>query len=142
MLAPGFYASQDIKTPVRIAIAVLVLTQLLNLLFVPYFQHAGLALAIGVGALVNALWLLVSLIKRGSYRPAPGWGRFALQVLAASALLAVFLLWSAGSVSWVGLKTAYLQRIGLLASIICAGAAIYFVALWGSGLHLKKLLKR
>ena len=142
VLAPGFYASQDVKTPVRIAIVVLVLTQLLNLLFVPYFQHAGLALAIGVGALVNALWLLLGLIKRGTYRPAPGWYKFALQVLAASALLAVFLLWAADAVNWVALKSAYLQRIGHLASVISAGAAIYFVALWSGGLKFRQLLKR
>ena len=142
VLAPGFYASQDIKTPVRIAIVVLVITQLLNVAFVPYLQHAGLALAIGIGALINALWLLFGLIKRGSYKPAPGWGRFALQVLAASALLAVFLLWSAGAVDWVGLKTAYLQRIGLLAGVLCASSAIYFVALWVSGLKVRQLMRR
>ena len=142
VLAPGFYASQDVKTPVRIAIVVLVLTQLLNLAFVPYFQHAGLALAIGVGALVNALWLLIGLIKRGTYKPAPGWGVFALQVVGASALLAMFLLWSAGAVSWIGLKTAYLQRIGLLAIVISGGAAIYFIALRIGGLKVKQLLKR
>ena len=142
VLAPGFYASQDIKTPVRIAIVVLVITQLLNLAFVPYLQHAGLALAIGIGALINALWLLVGLIKRGSYKPAPGWGVFVLQVLAASSLLAIFLLWSAGAVNWLGLKTAYLQRIGLLAAVLCASAAIYFIALWVSGLKLRQLTRR
>ena len=142
VLAPGFYASQDIRTPVRIAIVVLVLTQLLNMVFVPYFQHAGLALAIGIGAMVNALWLLIGLMKRGSYKPAPGWGVFALQVVAASALLAVFLLWSAGAVNWVGLKTAYLQRIGLLTAVILVGAAIYFVVLWAAGLKLRKLMRR
>jgi putative peptidoglycan lipid II flippase len=142
VLAPGFYASQDIKTPVRIAIVVLLITQLLNLAFVPYLQHAGLALAIGIGALINALWLLVGLIRRGSYKPTPGWGMFALQVVAASALLAVFLLWAAGAVSWVGLKAAYLQRIGLLVAVISAGGAIYFVALWASGLKLRALIRR
>ena len=142
VLAPGFYASQDIKTPVRIAIVVLVITQLLNLAFVPYFQHAGLALAIGIGALINALWLLVGLIRRGSYTPAPGLRVFALQVVAASALLAVFLLWSAGAVGWLGLKTAYLQRIGLLASVIIGGTAIYFIALWATGLKLRQLIRR
>ncbi len=142
VLAPGFYASQDIKTPVRIAIVVLVVTQLLNFVLVPYFQHAGLALAIGIGALINALWLLLGLIKRGSYKPAPGWGIFVLQVVAASALLAVFLLWAAGAVSWVGLKTAYLQRIGLLTGVIIAGGAMYFIALWAAGLKLRKLVRR
>jgi len=142
VLAPGFYASQDIKTPVRIAIVVLVITQLLNMVFVPYLQHAGLALAIGIGALINALWLLIGLVKRGSYKPAPGWGMFALQVLAASALLAVFLLWAAGAVSWIGLKAAYLQRIGLLALTLAVSAAVYFVSLWVSGLKLRQLMRR
>jgi putative peptidoglycan lipid II flippase len=142
VLAPGFYASQDIKTPVRIAIVVLVITQLMNMVFVPYLQHAGLALAIGIGALINALWLLVGLIKRGSYKPAPGWGVFVMQVVAASALLALFLLWAAGAVSWTGLKAAYLQRIGLLAAVLGASGVIYFVALWVSGLKLRQLMRR
>jgi putative peptidoglycan lipid II flippase len=142
VLAPGFYASQDIKTPVRIAIVVLVMTQLLNMVLVPYLQHAGLALAIGIGALINALWLLVGLIKRGSYKPAPGWGVFVMQVVAASALLALFLLWAAGAVSWTGLKAAYLQRIGLLAAVLVVSGAIYFVALWVSGLKLRQLMRR
>ncbi len=142
VLAPGFYASQDVKTPVQIAVVVLILTQILNVVLVPYFAHAGLALAIGIGALVNALCLLVGLMRRGSYKPAPGWGIFLLQVLAATALLAVFLLWAAGAVGWVALKTAALQRIGLLALVICTGAAIYFIALWISGLKLKQLMRR
>jgi putative peptidoglycan lipid II flippase len=141
VLAPGFYASQDIKTPVRIAIVVLVVTQLLNLAFVPFLQHAGLALAIGIGALINALWLLIGLKRRGSYTPAPGWGVFALQVVAASALLAVFLLWAAGAVNWIGLKGHSLERIGLLALVLLGSAALYFVALWVSGLKVRKLLK-
>ena len=142
VLAPGFYASQDIRTPVRIAIVVLVITQLLNLALVPIFQHAGLALAIGIGALINALWLLLGLMRRGSYQPAPGWGVFALQVVAASALLAVFLLWAADSVNWISLRAQYLQRIWLLALVLSASAAIYFVALWVSGLKLRQLLRR
>ena len=142
VLAPGFYASQDIKTPVRIAVLVLVITQLLNLALVPVFQHAGLALAIGIGALINALMLLLGLMRRGSYTPGPGWGVFACQVIAASALLAVFLLWAAGSVNWTGLKSQYLQRIWLLAIVLCASAAIYFVALWVSGLKLRQMLRR
>jgi len=142
VLAPGFYASQDIRTPVKIAVVVLVLTQLLNLALVPFFQHAGLALAIGIGALINALWLLLGLRKRGSYRPAPGWGVFALQVLAASALLAVFLLWSAQAVNWTGLRAEAFKRIGLLALVLLVSAAIYFGALWAAGLKVRKLMRR
>lgn len=142
VLAPGFYAAQDIKTPVRIAVVVLVITQLLNLVLVPVFQHAGLALAIGIGALINALLLLLGLVRRGSYTPAPGWGVFACQVLAASTLLAAFLFWAAGVVSWTGLKSHYLQRIWLMALVLFGSAAIYFVALRVFGLKLRQLLRR
>ena len=142
VLAPGFYASQNIKTPVKIAVVVLVITQLLNLALVPYFQHAGLALAIGIGALINALCLLIGLIKRGSYTPAPGWLLFGLQVFAASALLAVFMLWAADAADWIGLKHFYFQRIGLLALALLASAAIYFVVLWAGGLKFRQLLRR
>ena len=69
VLAPGFYASQDMRTPVRIAIVVLVITQLLNIALVPALKHAGLALSIGIGALINAGWLLVGPAqRRGSYQ--------------------------------------------------------------------------
>jgi putative peptidoglycan lipid II flippase len=84
------------------------------------------------------LW---GLKRRGSYTPAPGWGVFAAQVVGASALLAVFLLWAAGAVNWVGLKGQYMERIGLLALVLLASAAIYFIALWASGLKVRKLLK-
>jgi len=142
VLAPGFYASQDMRTPVRIAIAVLVITQLLNLAFVPMFKHAGLALSIGLGAVVNALWLLVGLYRRGSWTPAPGWGRFLLQVIAATALLAVFLMWGAGSIAWIGLGAQPAQRAGLMAGMLLASAAIYFVALWASGVKLRQFVTR
>jgi putative peptidoglycan lipid II flippase len=142
VLAPGFYANQDIKTPVRIAIVVLVLTQLLNLVLVPYFQHAGLALAIGIGALINAGWLLIGLIRRGSYQPLPGWGRFGLQVVFASVLLAVFLGWAASAVSWTGMRSLYGQRIGLFILVLLGSALLYFSALRATGLKVRQLFGR
>ena len=142
VLAPGFYARQDIRTPVKIAIVVLLLTQAMNLLFVPRLAHAGLALAIGLGAMVNALWLLIGLVRRGAYRPAPGWARFSMQVLAASALLAVFLMWSAGSVNWVAFEGGALLRVVLMAAIVVGAALLYFVALMLSGLKLRQFVRK
>lgn len=142
VLAPGFYARQDIRTPVKIAIVVLLLTQAMNLVFVPYLAHAGLALAIGLGAMVNALWLLIGLVRRGAYRPAPGWARFFMQVLAASALLAVFLMWSAGSVNWVAFEGGALLRVGLMAAIVVGAALLYFAALMLSGLKLRQFVRK
>lgn len=142
VLTPGYFASQNIRTPALIGVAVLVITQGLNLLFVPLLAHAGLALAIGVGAMVNALWLLWGLVRGGTYVPLPGWGRFALQVLAASALLAVFLMWANGSVPWLAMKAEKLKRIGLLALYISGAVAIYFAAIWAAGLNLRQFLRR
>jgi putative peptidoglycan lipid II flippase len=141
ILAPGFYASQDIKTPVKIAISVLIITQLLNIALVPMLAHAGLALAIGLGALINALWLLIGLIKRGSYTPLPGWGKFIAQVVFASALLGILLWWSAGYVDWTALKSDIFKRIMLLAGVLVASVAIYFIALLVSGVKIKTMLK-
>jgi putative peptidoglycan lipid II flippase len=142
VLAPGYYASQDVRTPVKIAVVVLVITQLLNIALVPVMAHAGLALSIGLGALVNALWLLVGLLRRGSYQPLPGWGKFALQVIAASALLAVLLLWGTQQFDWVEMKGQTLRRTGLLGGFIVAAAALYFGALWAAGVRLRQLLRR
>ncbi len=142
VLAPGYFASQNVKTPALIGIAVLVITQALNFVFVPLLAHAGLALAIGIGAMVNALWLLIGLLRNRTYIPLPGWGRFALQVLAASALLAVFLMWANGSVPWLALKAEKLQRIAWLALYVSGAIAIYFVAIWAAGLNLRQLLRR
>ncbi len=142
VLAPAYYASQDIRTPVRIAIVVLVLTQLLNIVLVPLLQHAALALSIGIGAMVNALWLLVGLLRRGSYKPLPGWGVFALQVLAAAALLTVFLMWAAGAHDWIRLQAQAGLRIGLLALMVLGAAALYLGAVWAAGLRFRQFLRR
>ena len=142
VLAPGFYASQDIRTPVRIAIFVLLLTQLLNLVFVPLFAHAGLTLAISVGAMINALLLLLGLIRRGAYAPLPGWGMFLLQVVASTALLAVFLMWAANSLQWTGPSVSDLRRIGTLGLVLAGSAVVYFSVLWAAGLKLHQLLRR
>ena len=142
VLAPGYFANQDVRTPVRIAVAVLVLTQCFNWLLVPHFQHAALTLSIGLGAMVNAIWLLVGLMRRGSFRPLPGWGRLALQVLAASALLLAFLVWANAAVPWLALKAAAWQRIGLIALVLVASAAIYFAALWAAGLKIREFVRK
>ena len=142
VLAPGFYASHDTRTPMRIAIVALVVTQLLNVALVPLLAHAGLALSIGLGALLNAGLLLAGLLRRGSYKPLPGWGVFGLQVIAGSALLAVFLMWGAASFPWTALRSQPLQRAGLMALMLLGAGAVYFIALAAAGVRLRQFVTR
>jgi putative peptidoglycan lipid II flippase len=142
VLAPGYYARQDIKTPVRIAIAVLVITQLLNWAFVPFFKHAALSLSIGLGAVINALWLLVGLRMRKTYQPEPGWLRFLLQVILGAVVLAVFLGWAAQAFQWLDMPGKPLQRIGGVAAVILGAGALYLGTVSLLGLNLRQFLRR
>jgi putative peptidoglycan lipid II flippase len=142
VLAPGYYARHDTRTPMLIAVVVLVLTQLLNVALVPLLQHAALTLTIAIGAMINALWLLVGLLRRGSYQPEPGWGRFLLQVLAGTAALTALLVWGNQHFDWIGLQAQRLHRIGLLAAFVAGAALLYFAVLALVGVKLRSLVRR
>jgi putative peptidoglycan lipid II flippase len=142
VLAPGFYANQDTRTPVRIAVMVLVFTQVMNLLLVPYFAHAALTLSIALGALVNALSLLIGLRRQGQYQPLPGWGRLLLQVLLATGVLGAGLYGLAQHVDWVGMRSEPWQRIGLMALVLAGSFVVYFTTLRVIGVDLRALLRR
>jgi putative peptidoglycan lipid II flippase len=142
ILAPGFYARQDIRTPVKIALVVLVATQLSNYVFVPIFGHAGLALSISFGATINAALLFFGLRRRGYYHPLPGWGLFIAQVMSAVLLLAGALLWLAHNFDWVGLGAKPLVRIALLGASLVLCAVVYFGTLWLTGLKFSTFRKK
>jgi putative peptidoglycan lipid II flippase len=142
VLAPGYYANHDMKTPMKIAVGALIVTQLLNVALVPFLKHAGLALSIGLGALVNAGSLLLGLLRRGTYKPRPGWGAFALQVIAGSALLALFLAWAAHAFPWTTWRAEPWKRIGAMAATLAIGIAIYFGALLAAGVKLRQFVTR
>ncbi len=141
ILAPAFYARQNIKTPVKIAVITLVATQLMNLAFIWQLRHAGLALAIGLAAWVNAGLLYWKLRQHGIFTPLAGWTVFLLKVGMALAVMGGVLFWAAsGSDFW--LQTGAWERIQRLAIVIVAGAASYFVTLWLSGFRLSDFSKR
>lgn len=129
ILAPGFYAKQDIRTPVKIGIGVLIVTQLMNIVFVPWIAHAGLALSIGLGATLNALFLYIGLRHKGIYMPRAGWPAFLVRVTGALFLLAGIGLWITARFDWIALQSTPMVRVGalLLVMIVCAGS--YFAAL-------------
>ena len=136
VLAPGFYARQNIATPVKVAVATLVVTQVLNALFVPWIRHAGLALSISVGACFNAAWLWHLMRKADIYRPEPGWAAFLLKLSVALYLMGGALWYSMGSESsWFEISAGL--RALKLALVILAGTVTYFASLWVMGLRLR-----
>jgi putative peptidoglycan lipid II flippase len=129
ILAPAFYARQDIRTPVKIAAASLVITQLLNIALVPTLAHAGLALSIGLGATVNAALLAITLRRRGVYRPRPGWASFVLRALPAQIVLGSLLLLASARIDWVDLGSQPGARIAALAGVLAGVVLAYFATL-------------
>ena len=142
VLAPGYYASQDIKTPVKIAVVVLCFTQLMNVVLVPSMAHAGLAWSIGLGALLNAAWLLVGLLRKGSFKPLPGWLLFGLKVMIATALLTVFLFHVASYLDWLGMRHQAGLRLGAMTLVLAASGILYFGCLRLFGLRWQTFVRR
>lgn len=135
VLAPGFYARQDIRTPVKIALITLALTQVMNVAFIGWFKHAGLALSIGLASCLNAGLLWRGLRQRGVYQPRPGWGVFMLKLLAALLVLgSVLWLATAEDAAWLAMGAR--QRMLGLSGVVLGGIASYFATLWLLGFRL------
>jgi putative peptidoglycan lipid II flippase len=136
ILAPGFYARQMLKTPVKIALATVLVAQALALLLMTRIGHAGLTLATSLGACLNAALLFWSLRRRGIYQPRPGWLQFLARLVVALGVLCGVLYAFAGTpAEWLG--ASFGTRVARLAAVCAAGAAAYFSALWLLGFRLR-----
>jgi putative peptidoglycan lipid II flippase len=141
-LAPAFYARQDIRTPVRIATGVLVATQLMNLLFVPYIAVAGLALSIGLGACLNALLLYTGLRRRKIFAPQPGWGGFFARLVVAVCVMGALAWYAQHQFDWAAMQAHPWMRAGALFLIVTASAASYFAVLFALGFRVRDFKRR
>jgi putative peptidoglycan lipid II flippase len=142
ILAPAFYARQDIRTPVQIAIGVLFVTQLMNALFVPLLGVAGLALSIGLGACINASFLYAGLRRRGIYTPHPGWGAFFIKVVIAVAVLGAVSWVCQAQFDWAALRAHPVLRLVFLLGIIALSAVAYFGVLYALGFRPRDFMRR
>ena len=135
VLAPGFFARQDMRTPVRVGIIAMVSNMFLNLLFViplhNFWQigHLGLAAATSISAFINALMLLLYLRRDDVYQPADGWLRFAIALLFSVVVMLVVLTLLLGHIggveSWQ--QQDWWQRV-LNTSILCIGGFIAYMS--------------
>ncbi|MDQ5914202.1 MAG: putative peptidoglycan lipid flippase [Pseudomonadota bacterium] len=141
VLAPGFYARQNIRTPVKIALVSLFATQAMNLAFVWHLKHAGLALAIGLAACLNAALLYRGLRRHHIYTPQPGWPIFYGKLGVALLIMGVVLWFGSGSdAGWLTYGTG--ERVIRLVGLVVFGAAAYFATLWGLGFRLRDFKRR
>nr|WP_314899352.1 murein biosynthesis integral membrane protein MurJ [uncultured Deefgea sp.] len=140
-LAPAFYARKNIKTPVKIAVFSLLVTQGLNLILVPFLQHTGLALSISLAAIANAGLLYYQLRKQDLFTPQPGWMSFIFKLIVAVLLMALALYGA------MQLMPAWSQghmpiRLLRLGTLVAAGMVVYFAALGLFGFRPRQFSRR
>lgn len=128
VLAPGYYARQDTRTPVRIGVIAMVGNLVLNLTFVWWLAHAGLALATSLAAFINAGLLFRGLRKLSIYKPRAGWFAMFARTMTASTAMTVVLWWGSGELeTW--LSWGAWDRALRLSLWVCVGALVYLLAL-------------
>lgn len=138
VLAPGFFARQDLRTPVRIAVQCMVANMAFNLVLIWPLQHVGLALSTSLSSMLNTGLLLWGLRKAGVYQPAPGWGLFALRLLAGCAAMVALVWWlNAPSAAWFA--WGWQRRALELSLLVGGGIAVYVAAMVLFGLRLRHL---
>jgi putative peptidoglycan lipid II flippase len=142
VLAPGYFARQDTRTPVRVSFVSLGVNIGLNVLVVAplvYFKllpapHAFLALSTGISACTNSVLLYRGLRRNELLRPGPGWGVLFARVVGASAVMAAVLWWLAGNMArWFAMHTW--ERVLHTSICVAVGAAVYFIALLAGGMR-------
>jgi putative peptidoglycan lipid II flippase len=139
VLASGFYAKHDTKTPVKIGVIAMLANIVLNMALIGPLLHAGIALATSLAAIVNTVCLFYFLKKRGFYRPREGWKLFLLRLLFVNALLMMWLWWGAGNVAeWIQQNAIW--RLMHLLYLLGSAVVLYFLALWLCGVRLQHLL--
>jgi putative peptidoglycan lipid II flippase len=130
-----------VRTPVKIALLSLFVTQILNLSLIGWLQHAGLALSIGLAACLNAALLYRGLRQHGIYAPQPGWPVFYAKLAVAMLVMGVALWFAVGeSADW--LRWGALERLLRLSAIVGFGASTYFATLWITGFRLNDFKRR
>lgn len=137
ILAPGFYASQNIKTPVKIALLVAFCTQLGNMILVPIFAHLALAISISIGAVLNASLLFLGLKRRRLYLPSKGWMQFLFKIILAGLVSALVMISFDSYLNWIELASTPVRRVALLFIALSSAFCVYCGMLFTLGFRYK-----
>ncbi|WP_110188342.1 murein biosynthesis integral membrane protein MurJ [Pokkaliibacter plantistimulans] len=138
VLAPGFYARQDTRTPVKIGIWAMVANMVMNLLLIWPLAHAGLALATSLSAFMNAGCLAWYLHRDGLLHAQVGWAKRTVQLLVANGGLVV-MIWLVVPDKVVWFAWHGMERAWHLAALVVAGVVLYAALLLATGLRPRHL---
>lgn len=135
VLSTGFYAKQDMFTPVQVGIICVTFNIIFNIIFLSSFAHVGIAISTSLAAFINMFLLLCILLKRNIFKPSKGWVIFLLRLISGNLILGIWLCYAIGdSNSWV--IHGGVWRMSHLFLILSAGMMIYFVSIWLTGMKL------
>ncbi|WP_269719565.1 murein biosynthesis integral membrane protein MurJ [Beggiatoa alba] len=138
VLASGFYARQDTRTPVRIGVIAMLTNISLNILFIIPLQHAGLALSTAIAALVNAYLLYYYLKQQGILQLQAGTKAFLWRIIVANGVMGFMLWFNSGQMAdWLVLPS-YMRLLHLL-TWISLGMLVYALILFATGLRFHHL---
>ena len=141
VLAPGFYARKDTRTPVVVGAIAMAVNALVALVLVWHLMHVGLALATSVAGLANAALLYRKLKRLGHFKTGQAWGLFLGRVgVATIAMAAALHFFQGGQMEWLAATLA--ERVVRLLILIIAGGIGYFGALYLMRLQVHRLLER
>lgn len=139
ILAAGFYANQDIKTPVKCAAIAMGCNILMNIALIVPMRHAGLALSTSLSSLINAILLAVLLYRKGTWHFNAHWKRYSLQLLAANVAIVALLFWLSPPLqTWM--HWPKLLRVEVLLGLVFGSMALYLVVLRLAGLQFRAFL--
>jgi putative peptidoglycan lipid II flippase len=137
VLAPGFYARQDTKTPVKIGVITLVLNMVFNILLAPFIGYLGLALATSLSASCNAYLLYRQLNKEQVYSFSAFSMNFAIKCAVASAVMGAAVWYAAGAFLWQG--WLFYEQVALLLGLLLLAGLVYFLVLFLLGVRLNTI---
>ena len=147
VLSPGFFARQDTKTPMKIAIKSMVIKIVITLIIVLVMiqmnyeaPHVGLAAATAFSALLQSWLLYRGLVKEGIYKAVPGWLPFLARIGLASVLMCAVLYWGVEDLKYWTDWTVW-QRAYKLLVWVAVGGGVYFLTLLFTGMKFKELLR-
>jgi putative peptidoglycan lipid II flippase len=133
IFAPGFYAQQDTKTPVKFGIIAMASNMVFNLIFAIPYGYVGLAIATSLSGTLNMALLYYTLAKRNIYRLSPVTVQLIIKVLLASALMVAALWYAQGHVTWAA--TAFTYRLGVVSGYLSIALVVFATALYVFGVR-------